>query len=42
MRRIFAVLALLAVGGALSGCVIEPADYGYRHHHRHYDYYGYR
>jgi hypothetical protein len=33
------VMALLIAGGLLSGCIIEPGGYGYRHHHRHYDRY---
>jgi hypothetical protein len=37
-NKLVAVIALLAVTGLLSGCIIVPADDGYRHHH-HYDRY---
>jgi hypothetical protein len=36
--RFVAVIALLITSGLLSGCIIEPGGYGYRHH-QHYDRY---
>jgi hypothetical protein len=32
--KFVAVIALLLVGGMLSGCIIEPG-YGHRHHYYH-------
>jgi hypothetical protein len=29
--KFVAVIALLLVGGMLSGCIIEPAGYGHNH-----------
>jgi hypothetical protein len=37
-NKLVAVVALLLAGGLLSGCIIDPGGYGYRHHH-HYDHY---
>ena len=33
--KLIAVMALLVTSGLLSGCIIEPGWYGYRHHHHH-------
>jgi hypothetical protein len=31
--KFMTVMALLIAGSLLSGCIIEPGGYGYRHHH---------
>ena len=36
-NKLIAMLALLIAGSMLSGCIIEPGDYGHRHHHHNYD-----
>ena len=35
--KLVAMMALLIAGGLLSGCIIEPDDYGHRHHHHDHD-----
>jgi hypothetical protein len=37
--KFVAVIALLLSGGLLSGCIIDPAGYGYHHHYYDHDRY---
>jgi hypothetical protein len=37
--NLVALMALLLTSGLLSGCIIDPGGYGYRHHHHHEDRY---
>ena len=43
-RRVAALIAVLAVAGALSGCVVYPAggNYGGGYHYHHWDHDGWR